>query len=79
MKDANRKELIQGQKAYYRPDMDATEEMFGDVPNELAGDVCTVIECSNPTKAVIQFEGYTRTFKVHSGSLVGIAATPAAE
>jgi hypothetical protein len=80
-KDSNNKELKQGQKAYFRPDLDATEEMFGNVPDELAGDVCTVEEIDrNPSKVKVSFEGYTKPFTVHANALVGIAqAEPLAE
>jgi hypothetical protein len=55
--------------------------MFGGVPNELDGDICTVEELPmNRSKVVIRFEGYNKPFTVHSNALVGIAApTPPQE
>jgi hypothetical protein len=67
-----------GAKAYYRPDMDHTEQMFGTVPDEYNGDVCQVVKTYNTPGAVrVEFEGGT-TEDVRSNALLLIAAAPAA-
>lgn len=67
MKDHNNKDLSVGDVCTYRPDLDGTEQMFGSVPSEYEGDLCTV-KTLRPCR--VTFEGSAKEYKVSTFALV---------